>query len=483
MSRERHGSITSNVWKNTGLILLFTGAWLILVFWVNAVYNEHGKQFVQQMGQSSVLKPLIVEELPSELYEIAAGRKSADFNQINQKLGRIHEILDSLESGDSASEAKMTVILRTVDTYEQYVEKLLENVREQGRVDEAMHIHTTIINVAELIRNMVDEFIQISALNEMKNAHNRQVIYDCLMGMELIALIFLALFTAYRQRNLAAYITDNLKVMEDFSIQLAGGNLDRQVPETGVLELNALTKSMNVMAKQLNKLIDQVKIEQDKLKMAELKTLQAQINPHFLYNTLDTILWQAEEGKTESVIRMTQALADFFRISLNSGQEWTNVEHELRHVEGYLTIQKTRYHDILDYRIEVDKEIMSCEMLKLLLQPLVENALYHGIKEKRGGGWIMVTGSREGDRLSFCVRDTGKGMTPEQLHAVCESLKSGKSARIQYGERGSGFGLSNVDLRLRLYYHQEEGLRIVSGAEGTSVSFTVPMKLEEEERV
>lgn len=483
MNKEKHSSIASNVWKNTWLILLLTGAWLAIVFWVNVMYNEHGKQFVQQMGESSVLKPLIVEALPSELYEIAAGRKSADNNQVNEKLRRIHEILDSMERSRTVGEGKMTVILRTVDTYEQYVQKLLENVRRQGKVDEAMHLHATIIDVAELIRNMADEFIQISALNEMKNAYNRQIIYDCLMGLELIALIFLALFTAYRQRKLAEYITDNLKVMEDFSIQLAEGNLDRQVPETGVLELNALTKSMNVMAKQLNKLIDQVKVEQDKLKMAELKTLQAQINPHFLYNTLDTILWQAEDGKTESVIRMTQALADFFRISLNSGQEWTNVEHELSHVEGYLTIQKTRYHDILNYRIEVEKEIMPCEMLKLLLQPLVENALYHGIKEKRGGGWIVITGSREGDRLNFCVRDTGKGMTPEQLQAVCESIRSGKSANVQYGERGSGFGLSNVDLRLRLYYHQEEGLRIVSGAEGTSVSFTVPMKVKEEEIV
>ena len=162
------------------------------------------------------------------------------------------------------------------------------------------------------------------------------------------------------------------------------------------------------------------------LRKAELRTLQAQINPHFLYNTLDAIVWKAEAGETEEVIGLTSSLSDFFRISLSSGADWIPLSQEKKHIEGYLKIQQTRYRDIMNYEIDIPDEIGHYYILKLLLQPLVENALYHGIKIKRGGGTIYVITREENAYLVFLVKDTGCGMTPEQLEELNRRMKKGE---------------------------------------------------------
>jgi two-component system sensor histidine kinase YesM len=230
------------------------------------------------------------------------------------------------------------------------------------------------------------------------------------------------------------------------------------------------------MAEQMENLIAQNRREQENLKKAELRTLQAQVNPHFLYNTLDTIVWAAESGKDEEVVTLTKSLSDFFRSSLSSGADWVTVAQEVRHLNGYLSIQKIRYRDILNYEVDVDPAMENCRMLKLLLQPLVENALYHGIKFRRGGGRILVRGRQKDNVLFFSVQDTGVGMTPEKLREVLDAMHTGKVRRRNPDEPepGGGFGLYNVDQRIRLYYGLEKGIEIESGPDGTIVSFSVP---------
>ena len=150
-------------------------------------------------------------------------------------------------------------------------------------------------------------------------------------------------------------------------------------------------------------------------------------------------------------------------------------------MSAYLNIQKIRYRDILDYEVDQPEGMEEIYMLKLLLQPLVENALYHGIKNKRGGGKISVSVTRENRIMTFTVSDTGKGMTPEQLKALEESLKAEiPTAQAELEPGHSGFGMRNVDLRIRLYYKKQTGLLVQSGSEGTSVSFTIPIRTREE---
>lgn len=288
------------------------------------------------------------------------------------------------------------------------------------------------------------------------------------------------LLTSRMQRKTRRSISEPIEHLEHFAGLLANGHLQNRIPHTDVEELRALTDRVNVMANNLEALMDQRRQEQENLKKSELRLLQAQINPHFLYNTLDAIIWQAEAGRSDEVIALTRSMSDFFRIALSSGEDWIPMQQEMKHLAGYLSIQKTRYRDILIYEIDVEPDIGEIYILKLLLQPLVENALYHGNKFKRDG-CITVTGRREGDWLSFCVRDTGKGMTAQRLNDVKAHMRGRKPlASAEKMSAGSGFGLSNVDQRIRLYYNQEEGVEIQSDATGTTVSFRVPVRGKEE---
>ena len=188
-----------------------------------------------------------------------------------------------------------------------------------------------------------------------------------------------------------------------------------------------------------------------------------------MYNTFETIVWLAEQNRNHEVVEITMALTDFLRISLSRGQDYITVAREAQHVSSYLTIQSVRYGSIMAYEIDIDPSLHEYTMLKLLLQPLVENAIYHGIKAKRTRGLIKVSGELFSDHtMRFCVEDNGIGMQPQRLQAVLEGLaKAEPNAR-------SGFGLYNVNKRLNLYY--ASGLQIESSYQkGTKISFTIPL--------
>jgi two-component system sensor histidine kinase YesM len=269
--------------------------------------------------------------------------------------------------------------------------------------------------------------------------------------------------------------------MENTVRRIAEGQFGERVTGVEVEELRELGDQINEMANQLETLMQETRQKSENLAKAELRTMQAQINPHFLYNTLDTIVWQAESGKADEVVRLTRSLSDFFRISLSSGADWIPVPQELKHVSAYLSIQKTRYRDILDYEVDECGELQSVYMPKLLLQPLVENALYHGIKTKRGGGRIEVRVRVGRGIITFLVKDNGRGMTKEELERVRAMLTEENPTVQEASEPGhSGFGLRNVDMRIRLFYQKQKGLTIRSDEGGTEVFFTIPFRTREE---
>lgn len=219
---------------------------------------------------------------------------------------------------------------------------------------------------------------------------------------------------------------------------------------------------------------EQVTREQKQLRKAEFDLLQAQINPHFLYNTLDAIVWSAEAGNEKQVVKMVGSLSEFFRSSLNKGKEIVTIREELSHVRSYLEIQQIRYQDILDYEIDVPEDLFVNEIPKITIQPVVENALYHGIKEKRGGGKITVTGSEDGNDYIITVTDNGIGMEPDRLKEVRDGLtdSSPDSKKI--------YGLYNVNQRIKLDFGDEYGLSIDSiYDEGTTVTIRLPKKSNE----
>jgi two-component system sensor histidine kinase YesM len=228
------------------------------------------------------------------------------------------------------------------------------------------------------------------------------------------------------------------------------------------------------MIGKIRELLDAKIKEQENLKKAELRALQAQINPHFLYNTLDAIIWLAEDKKTDEVIEIVRALSSFFRISLSRGEDWITIGEEIERTRSYLTIQKKRYRDIMDYEIEMDKQVLDNTTLKMILQPLVENALYHGIKNKRNGGTIVVRATQKNqNEVLLEVVDDGIGFTPEKLAQVqAKLIDDSGEIRLE-----SGFGIDNVNKRIKLYYGKQYGLSITSKYHlGTCVTIVIPVK-------
>ncbi len=210
----------------------------------------------------------------------------------------------------------------------------------------------------------------------------------------------------------------------------------------------------------------------------ELKLLQAQISPHFLYNTLDNIIWLAEDGKKDEVEDIASSLSRFFRTTLSGGRDFIKIREELDHIEAYLHIQRQRYSDILSYRLDVPEELAEYLVIKMTLQPIVENALYHGIKNKRGGGSITVSGREEGGYIYLTVEDDGIGMNEETL----TYLNGVIAGNIKPSSDNTGFGMSNVAERMRLNYGKNCGIKISSEyGVGTKVEIFIPKRTGKED--
>lgn len=265
-----------------------------------------------------------------------------------------------------------------------------------------------------------------------------------------------------------------LRILKEKMKESSQGNLNVQIINNGTDEIAELATSFNKMISKINLLLNDRVNEEKQLKIAELRTLQAQINPHFLYNTLETIIWMAEAKKEKKVIELTKALSQLFRISLSKGKDFIKIEEEINHIRNYLFIQEMRYQDILDVSYHINREILSCEIMKLTLQPLVENAIYHGIKNKRGKGFVRIKGdfTQEGN-ICIDIIDNGLGMNEDRLEEIRKQLNLG----IPFEKDTGGFGLVNVHQRLLLHYGEPFGLSIRSWyGSGTRVSLIIPAK-------
>ena len=432
-------------------------------------YAQTYHSVIRQVERVSSLKPLVQTQIADEMWYVVAGHKSFDGGEQYAMIDRVNNEIDALsQSADPGNLTALVVARRTMGTLENYIDRMGELIRTEQPIAESEALLEEVRNVSSLVADMLAEYAD-GEISAAARASDR--LQDTLTAVLLILLALLVVtvvFSVVAQRSLIRAIHTPIARLERFAGALAGGDLQARAPETPVTELHELTQSLNTMAGRLQDLIDENRREQENLKKSELRALQAQINPHFLYNTLDAIVWLAEAGQSREVIHITRALSDFFRISLSQGKDWIPLSEEVKHLTGYLTIQKIRYRDILDYEIDIPEELGDIQVLKLLLQPLVENAIYHGVKHRRGRGLVQVTGHAEGGWLILRVRDNGAGMGAQRLAEVRAGLCA---------ERGesAGYGLFNVNKRIQLYYNQARGVEIESAeGVGTQVSLRVP---------
>lgn len=305
--------------------------------------------------------------------------------------------------------------------------------------------------------------VGVSYLSDfMKNKEETEHLY-------LLTAVLLLLFALILAILLSTAITWPIKQLKDSMREMEQGNFENATIEvTDHNEIGSLSNSFNIMIYKIKQLMEQNTYEQEQKRISELKALQSQINPHFLYNTLDSIIWMAEGKKNEEVVVMTSSLAKLLRQSISNENEVVTIQREIEYVKSYLTIQKMRYQDKLDFEIEIAEDILNTEIVKLVLQPIVENAIYHGIKYKETKGMIAITGYRKEDDIIIEIRDNGIGMDEETLATILKKHKSDESVN-------GGVGVYNVQMRLQLFYGNGYGISYESRhGEGTKATIRIP---------
>ena len=411
-------------------------------------FNREFKNTIDQKMYYYVIESQYSQGLPIEEVHSAQTLAKSLINTTRQKDSRqaITSVLDLCEN----LEGKIYQIQDTTD-YDQRLSQLENNIYVlTSLVEEYMYTYL---------------YYEAAELNAVQQVVNRQVVLETvIITVVLVTAIFCVLRYSIR---LSQSITQPLVKLSQRAEAVTGGDLTVQEPvQSEIREIRTLGEGMEQMIARLDAQMKESAQRQESLRRTELALLQAQINPHFLYNTMDTIVWLIEADKPQEAVEMVTNLSGFFRHSLSKGEDVITLEEEERHVRSYLQIQHARYKDIMEYTVNIDPQLGHAMIPKLTLQPLVENALYHGVKLKRAKGTIRISGCVEDGCIVLRVTDNGVGIPAQRL----EQLRSAME-----GDERVGFGLSAVNQRLRLQFGQGYGLTITSEeGVGTTVTARIP---------
>ena len=336
-----------------------------------------------------------------------------------------------------------------------------EDTAALAALEDGSYADDTVIYSLTSVADSDWRVVGVSYVDELVNRNVREML-GLSLGLAILVLAAALLTSWLLSQLLSRPLRDLSAAMEDFERD-AGGFTYR--PPGGTREVRELSSSFGHMVLRIQQLMTTVRQEEVKLRKTELKALQAQINPHFLYNTLDSIAWMCEQGRSADAVNMVHALARLFRISISRGHELIPIARELEHAEHYLEIQTCRYKNQFTYAFHVDPACLDYYCNKITLQPIIENAILHGLDLLVDEGHIDVQVCQEGEDILFCVQDNGVGMSPEQVSAILE----------QDAQDRTGIGIKNVNDRLQIYFGKGYGLRIVSELDmGTRVEIRMP---------
>lgn len=449
----------------------------LLIFLVFTFYNlrDMNHNYEDMVNSTVVASEFSLDfkkDFDYETYLLIVGNKTVEESELDSMIEEAERIVAGLEEITEAEDniARLDSVNKYLSNLRIYVDRIEENLQKESHYEDNMEIWENDVQiVTSLVGDTMSQYIyyEVRGIQQSRAAYQTffmNLVRFSLLGMGLLLLLVIIL-SYYIPRSITMPITRISRLTN----QVAKGNLSvRAAAESGA-EARMLSDSLNAMIDKINELLDQVTTEQIRLRKAEFELLQAQINPHFLYNTLDTIVWLAEAGDQKRVVSMVGNLSDFFRTSLNQGKDIISIREELAHVRSYLEIQQVRYQDILRYEITVPEDLYEYKIPKITIQPLVENALYHGIKNKRGQGTITVTGKSKENGFVLYVRDNGIGMTQERLNEVRAGIQ-----KLSYTGKEI-YGLYNVNERIRLNFGETYGISIESTyGEGTCVSISLP---------
>ena len=418
------------------------------------------------MNLSSEFSLSFKENMDLKMYHYCVGsaeQKTLPVKDVNRAI----RLAEKLEKTTVRKESRRAIELVIADC--KNLKKRMRAIAEtKGYDSRQIQLTNNVYVLTELTQKAMGDYIYYEAgyLKKVENDMFARILaVGIILGIFVFVIVALVVKKSFR---LAGEITDPIGGVSDNVRKVGHGNFDIIPVETNVIEVKELDRGILKMAGRIQTLLEIVKEEERKQHMIQLELLQAQVNPHFLYNTLDTIVWMVEADMHDEAIEMLTHLSVFFRTVLSKGEDVISLHDEVLHTKSYLEIQQIRYSDILDYTIELPQDMEEIRLPKMTLQPLVENALYHGVKEKRGKSSIWITFEDAGRDIVIQVKDDGIGMTEDRLREVQEGLKNNQSV---------GFGMSAVEGRLKLYYGEEYGLDICSKyQEGTVIRVNIPKK-------
>lgn len=440
---------------------------LLFIFWQ---YTGQYNKLSENLAVSSEFNLRFKDDLDLEMYYIAIGSKeSSDLEDVLEQVEDAQEIMQKLRRNTYNNNGVKS--LNSLDSYLENLRQRMLQLVEIKEYDKRMEFMDSNIRI---ITGLIMQEMQNYIYNESmylvqveKSLTHRVKLLISGMAVLLIATLGILMRRSFR---LTDGIIQPVNIMLDKVKKVGRGKFDMIPIEAEIEEIEELDEGINKMARKISALLENVRQEKEMQHLTELQLIQAQVNPHFLYNTLDTIVWLIEGGMTDDAVEMISRLSIFFRTSLSKGNDIIPLSEEERHTLSYLEIQQYRYRDILEFEINIPKELSGIPVPKLSIQPLAENALYHGIKNRRGKGKILIEGREEEDALVLTVSDNGQGMTPERLHEVQEAIRTGERA---------GFGLAAVAERIALYYGPGYGMKIFSEeGKGTTVEIRLGKNIQ-----
>ena len=423
----------------------------------------------ENLAVSSEFNLHFKDDIDLEMYYIAIGSKENSYlPEVMKTVEAAEDTLSKLQANTADRESR-----KNIKHLESYLGNLAKRMKQLTEISSYGERMTFMDNNIRILTSLIMEEMQSFIYNEsMYLVHMESImtkrVYILVSGIAVlfVVTIIILLRRSFRfSRSITRPVTEILGNVKE----VGRGNFEISEISADSMEIEELDAGIRRMAEKIQHLLENVKREEEMQHLTQLQLLQAQINPHFLYNTLDTIIWLIEGGQSDDAVEMISSLSVFFRTSLSKGKDVIPLSEEKRHTISYLEIQQSRYRDILEFEIHIPEDFGGIMVPKLTLQPLAENALYHGIKNKRGGGKILIEGEKDGKDLILRVTDNGQGMPAERLQEIQEAIRTGERA---------GFGLSAVAERLRLYYGDGYGMKIKSEeGKGTIVEVRLGEKI------
>ncbi|MCI8810230.1 MAG: sensor histidine kinase [Oscillibacter sp.] len=467
---NRPDSIQSRMRRLVVTFCIFMAALLIAMLALALAYNSQYSGLLYNVTTASEFNQDFKENIDLKMYYYVIESQYSEglpIEEVEAAQSLAKDLLSTTSQKDS-----LRAVTSVLDLCENLEEKIYQIEATQNYDERQMQLENNIYVLTSLIQEYMYNYLYCESvqLNLLQQQIARQIAAEILLVLALSAVSILLLRYSVRlSRSVTQPVVDLCRRAED----VIGGDLTVREPvRSETYEIRTLSEGMEQMIARINMQIQEITQKQTSLRKTELALLQAQINPHFLYNTMDTIIWLIEADRPQAAVEMVSNLSNFFRHSLSRGEDIITLAEEERHVRSYLQIQQARYQDILDYTINIGPALQKTRVPKLTLQPLVENALYHGIKLKRGKGCISITSQVEGADVLIQITDDGAGMSEQRLAELNQAMETGKRV---------GFGLVTVHERLRLLFGAPYGLTLKSHqGEGTTVTVRIPRPAEKE---